>query len=516
MLINLTQRLCVPHRAFSSFLFAFMPAFAFSFSVFLRFTVFFFLFLTVVAVPAAHSAQSAQAKLFITRPPTPSEIKARDTHGKFEPAIGCYLGAFIDFDPSLKSPVSLPITDLQPPRQLVLPAKNNFTNTPDRSKQTAPKMAKHQDPAAFETLVQKPHAIYFFYVGYGHPVPFAWIRWLGEHGKLVHVALEPNDGLKKVQDDAYLSKLADGFASTGAKIFLRFGSEMNGDWVSYYHDPAEFRAKFRLVHHVMHKRAPNVAMVWCPYTPYQVHLPLPFGRIEDYYPGDDGTDWVGVNMYSVTYHNNNLNFPGENEHPCDLLAEVYDRYAARKPFMICEFAATHYVDCEKKTRADFATRKIETLYMALPRLFPRVKAINYFDSNNIQFTDHVNNDYSVTNDANVLNSYHNCIRSPYFIERPQPTPAPPFSAAIPMPLRKGELLRGTVEISCFARAPGDRLRVRYKIDGYQIYTADQPLLWTCLWDAGSVKPGRHTLSLEVYDIYEKRVASQTLSVLTAR
>ena len=141
--------------------------------------------------------------------------------------------------------------------------------------------------------------------------------------------------------------------------------------------------------------------LWC-----GVRIRFRVRDIEAYYPGDDATDWVGVNMYSVTYHNNSLQAPSRIR--ASLRSAVVDlrhAYAARKPFMICEFAATHYADCDRPPRVDFATRKIETLYAALPRLFPRVKAINYFDSNNIQFTDHANNNYSVTDDPVVLASY---------------------------------------------------------------------------------------------------------------
>ena len=425
---------------------------------------------------ALAGSQGAQAKLFLNRPLTPSEIASRNTRAQYEPANGCYLGAFIDFDPSLHRPIV------------------DQTRTP------------HQEPGAFEEMVQKAHSMYFFYVGYGHPAPLDWVRKLAGWNKFVHIALEPNGGLSKVKDDAYLHKLADDLKATGARIFLRFGAEMNGDWTTY-HDPTAYRQKFRLVHDVMKKRAPNVAMVWCPYT-------FPRENIEAYYPGDDATEWVGVNMYSVTYHNNSLSAPAEYEHPCDLLAWIYNKYAARKPFMICEFAATHYADCEKQPRIEFATRKLETLYQALPRLFPRVKAINYFDSNNIQFTDHVNNDYSVTNDANVLASYRASILPPYFLDRPLPANAPAPAISAPMPIRNGENLHGQVELSCFARTPGDRLIARYKIDGITIYTARRPGQWPCLWNAGSVRPGRHKLTLEISNAQGKPVASQTVFIVT--
>ena len=66
-----------------------------------------------------------------------------------------------------------------------------------------------------------------------------------------------------------------------------------------------------------------------------------------------------------------------------------------------------------------------------------------------------------------------------------------------MPIKKGDLLKGQVRLSCWARATLDLVKVRYKMDGYTIYTADRPDYWECLWNAGSVKPGRHKLTLEV-------------------
>lgn len=414
----------------------------------------------------------AQALLFIQRIPSAREAAERQSGAKYEPQFGCYLGGYIEFDKTIK-------------RKIL-----DF----DR--------VQRRDPSQFEERVGKPHAMYFFYVGYGRKLPLGWIRWLAARDKFVHIALEPNDGLDKVRDDAYLRSLADDLAATKARVFLRFGSEMNGEWTNY-HKPKQFREKFRLVHSVMHKRAPNVALVWCPYA-------TPIRNIPDYYPGDDATDWVGVNMYSVIYHNNKLSMPCDTEHPNDLLATVYKRYAARKPMMICEFAATHYSECDKRWRPDFAALKIGTLYHALPRLYPRVKAINYFDLS----TDGVNNNYSVTDDPSVLEAYKRSTAPAYFLSGGQGLK--PGSANVPMRVRDGEALRGNVELSCFARAPSDRVSVRYSIDGKVIYRANHPLDWPCTWDAGSVAPGKHVLALEALDEQGRKVASQSVSVTTSR
>ena len=304
---------------------------------------------------------------------------------KYEPARGCYIGAFIDFDNMLNSP---------------------FKDQNGRV---------HQDPAAFEEFVGKPHAMYFFYLGYGKPLPLDWVKLLGQRGKFVHIALEPNDGLEFVENNEYLNSLADDMQRSGAKIFLRFASEMNGDWTNYHGNPTLYKSKFRMISKVMRNRAPNVAMVWCPYA-------TPKYNISYYYPGDDAVDWVGVNFYNVTHHNNNVNAPSIYEHPTLLLSYVYHKYSARKPIMICEYGATHRSATLNYTCPYFARRKITTLYTALPTKFPRVKCINYFNGNNMDFLPlRAANDYSVTNDPIVLTSYRQAIASDYYLSAPAGT-----------------------------------------------------------------------------------------------
>lgn len=422
-----------------------------------------------------------EATIYVTRIPTRAELAARFTGAKYEPEYGCYLGAFIDFDATLKHPYR---------------DSNGI---------------RHQQPFEFESRARKQHAIYFFYLGYGRRLPLDWVRRLAAQGKFVQIALEPNDGLSRVRDDTYLRQLADDIKSSGARIFLRFASEMNGPWTNYHRNPRLYRQKFRLVHDVMRRRAPNVAMVWCPYME-------PIRLIDRYYPGDDATDWVGVNMYSVTYHNDQLSDPSEREHPTDLLRYVYDRYAARKPMMICEYGATHYASIERHARSEFAARKILTLYAALPRIFPRVKAINYFDGNALAFaSDRAYNDYSVTNDPVVMAAYRSAISPAYFIgarvSAALKSDPPPAS---PMPLRAGARLHGRVRLSCWARTPSDMLSVRYYIDGCQVYAGNRPDEWGYTWNSGTVKPGPHTIMLHVLRQNGRLAAHQTVRVIVAR
>jgi len=266
------------------------------------------------------------------------------------------------------------------------------------------------DMKKFNELTGKKHASFFIYVGYGSPFPQKWIDQLKEVGAAAHIAFEPNNGLDQVKDDQYLRNFARKLKESGIPVFLRFASEMNGDWTAYSGDPKKYIEKWRLVHDVMEEEAPNVMMVWTVFT-------FPQSNILAYYPGDEYVDWVGVNIYNVVYHNNNIKLKADHEDPLELLNYVYDTFSERKPIQISEFGATHYTITDGKYYVDFAIEKITRMYNGLKTKYPRVKSIFYFDVNNL-----VNapsgrriNNYAITDDERILKTYSNLISDPYFL-----------------------------------------------------------------------------------------------------
>ncbi|MBS1723288.1 MAG: copper amine oxidase [Armatimonadetes bacterium] len=418
--------------------------------------------LSLLLVCAAALVSAAEVGVYIDRRPMPDELKRNDTRAKFEPPYGCYLGAYIDSDRTLK---------------------RTFADQSGRV---------HRYPEEFEAAAGKAHASYFFYMGYGGKLSCEWVRQLGTQGRIVHIALEPNRGLGEVKEDRYLRNLADDLRMTGAPVFLRFASEMNGDWVPYSGNPTEYRQKFRLVSKVMHERAPNVAMVWCPYA-------TPASTIPVYYPGDDAVDWIGVNMYNVTYFNQNVNTPGWRVFPTDMLDFVYRAYSSRKPIMIGEYGVTHYSALERTPQTDYAVRCIKALYMALPRKYPRVKAIHYFDGNNLDLPQVMNNNYAVTQNASVLGTYKAVTAQSYFLRQIASPSAlgyrPPLS---PMPVREGEVLAGMVHLSAFARCEDGMPRIKFSINGKVLNIGDAAGDWQCLANVSNQPVGPATLRVEAW------------------
>ena len=326
--------------------------------------------------------------------------------GPYEPATGCYIGAFVDLDNNVGGEIG-----------------------------------------DFERLTGKKHATYFRYVGYGQPFPYKWVLDLHSRQAVPHIAWEPNEGLGPVKDDDYLHGWAQAAARAGGPIFLRYASEMNGNWMAYSGDPDQYVAKWRLVYKIMHEEAPNVVMIWCPYAMPRATIPL-------YYPGDDYVDWVGVNLYSV-YHADGDPTKPPSEDPRELLRYVYDLFAYRKPIAICEYAATHYCVATKTPVVDFCLDNMTKLYTSLPTQFPRVRMINWFsvdtERNNL-----AHNNYSVTDNPQVLQAYSQLVGNTYFLStvpdevslaaRPNGAAAPPE-----VPVGPGEPVS---PISPVVRPPG--------------------------------------------------------------
>ena len=201
--------------------------------------------------------------------------------------------------------------------------------------------------------------------------------------------------------------------ASGVAIYLRYASEMNGTWTQYSGKEKLYKEKWKLVHDVMEKEAPNVIMTWTVFT-------FPESRIDMFYPGDAYVDCVGVNIYNVVYHNNRLTDDGTKEDPLKLLDYVYNTYSYRKPIQISEFGVTHYTVTDKKTYVDFANERITRMYKQLEERYPRVKSIFYFDVNTMNscYPDRRINDYSLTTNAAVLANYKKIISNDYYISTP--------------------------------------------------------------------------------------------------
>jgi hypothetical protein len=434
------------------------------------------------------SAQSAaryetSLSLFQEREATAAEVTGLYSGAPGEPFIGCYLGAFIDRDDALRETYQ------------------------DENWQT------HRSPPEWAQAVGKNHASLFMYLSYAGArgknglFPARWVEDLKSHGVIPHIAWEP-DNLDDVRDDKYLQDFARACAAADWPIFIRFASEMNGKWTPYHGNPAKYREKFALVNRVLHRYAPRVATIWCVNNP-------PLGNAFDYYPGDANCDWVGVNFYSVPFHENKRNQPAFDENPLALLDPIYKKYAVKKPIAICEFAASHRDGVDKITRNDFAMQKLSIVYSALPRLYPRVKLIDWFSMDTIARPSpgKTRNDYTLPQQPQVLGAYRRVTSAPYFLARaPRLSDPKPF---LPRPLLDGTRVSGTEHLSAWCNLQLTGTKVFATLGGKVVYASAKPGAQEMTLDFSRGPFGKQKLEVLVYDAKNRFVtrASRILQVV---
>jgi hypothetical protein len=399
--------------------------------------------------------------LFYERPLSDATKTGNQTDALFEPAYGCYLGAFIDREDALDS---------------------GFIGNGQ----------SHKDPQAFNAATGKHHATFFTYVSYGRPFPVRWLANLRQRGAAAQIAFEPRS-TQSVRDDAYLRGFARDCADSHTPIFLRFASEMNGDWTPYHGDPEAYKTMFRTVARVMHTIAPNVAMVWCP-------ADIPEDRIASYYPGKDAVDWVGLNFYSVLYNDGDRSRAAEWRHPADQIRYVYNTYSKVHPMMIGEWAASHRSVVDDVARPDFAINKIGQFYAAIPRMYPRMKAVHWLSMNTIEHAlpGRQLNDFSLLADSTVAAKYKEMVSSPYYLDN---VPSRGVSTAPTeyAQLNGGVTLYGKVKLSAVVKSYQQRPSVIWVVNGDPSSPKTEPGAYEVSLDSTKLRAKEAVISVVVKD-----------------
>lgn len=353
-----------------------------------------------------------------------------------------------------------------------------------------------------ESVYGKNHAMYLTYPRFEMNVPQSYIRRAGTAGAAMQIAWEPTNGLDEVVDGDHLREWATTLRDAGIPIFLRFACEMNGSWVPWNDEPKKYVEKFRLVADVMHKVAPNVAMVWAPSD-------VPKYSMSQYYPGDEYVDWVGVDLYTEPYDYGDPNTSMMQTSPVERLDEVYKLYADRKPIMICETAVSHKSNVDDKTFTDWAILNISRLYEVMPKKYPRLKAITYF---NVNLRDRESkNDFLLRDNPQVMDAYKSFIADPYFLSKVE-TGTKPADQTGYKKLVDGEKVAAGAKLVPFVKIPDVYIsKVEYAVNGKVIATSDKPPFAVTL-DSGKVTPGDAALELRVYNEDGKMAASSSFSL----
>jgi beta-mannanase len=178
--------------------------------------------------------------------------------------------------------------------------------------------------------------------------------------------------------DGFIRGWADGLKATGRTILLRFDHEMNGNWYAWSpgfngNTTANYVAMWRHVHEIfVREGATNVRWVWSPNVDYPGA-----SAFEAMYPGDAYVDWVALDGYNWGMTNGYTPWRSFSQ----VFAGSYNRLnrLTTKPLMLAEVGCVEAGAPAGQSKAGWIA---SMLTRELPRAFPRVRAILWFDQNN--------------------------------------------------------------------------------------------------------------------------------------
>ena len=199
-------------------------------------------------------------------------------------------------------------------------------------------------------------------------------------------------------------------------IFVRFGAEMNVWTVAP--DPQQYIDAFRYTSTYFKNNNPNVAMVWSPAATSGIYTDM-----NDFYPGDEYVDWVGMSLYCVKYFMGDPNRPdyeeayfksGANASPVLIAKEIVEKYGDRKPIMIAESGFSHktmsgYIQEETTS---WAINWMREFYNYLPMVYPQIKFVAHFD----KYIQGEINDFSLMSNSALQNEYVKLTQKPHMIK----------------------------------------------------------------------------------------------------
>lgn len=341
------------------------------------------------------------------------------------------------------------------------------------------------------------------YLEYGGSTDFTWSEHIfseaRKSGKAVELALnfpyEGNQLSTIISDTSYIESLKQLLAKNNdIPIFLRIGAEVN-IWTNKA-DPALFIEAFRKVASAAKSVGGNIATVWS-----VIHTSEWSVKFNDYYPGDEYVDWVGISAYANKYfqgrewpvsesHNPIVYKAGDAADPVLMIRDIVNLYGDRKPIMLSECGSAYYTKGEiNQYSADWAATSLKRMYSMIPIVYPQVKLIAYFNKNMSNETNY----YDLVGCSELNAAYTQAIQYPWFIQNSAKNKVEKAYKHI----NDGLSASGVLEIYAYPHVYGDDLpTVNYYIDGSWV-TSTASLPYNSKINISSYAQGTHKLTAEV-------------------
>lgn len=300
------------------------------------------------------------------------------------------------------------------------------------------------------------------------------------------------DRINSGSADQYIISNLKYLSTLEHKVLIRFGAEVNcwdmpSDKAQRDEYIKSFISAFRRISTLADEYAPDAAMVYSPNDISNMYV-----TAEDFYPGDEYVDWVGMSTYSVLDSSASYlpadrvdayYFRGLYDNPIIKIRNIIDTFGDRKPILVSECGFSYAI--EDGQTESHAITKLREFYTYVNMVYPQVKGVLYFNAD-------YERKFKLANAPAVLDTYLTTIEQNTGMQAMKNgtnTGYTRFSSY------EGDV--GTLNIYSYASYPSaEPVSVSYKLDGQGI--ANQPLFpYKATLDLTALTPGKHTLTLAV-------------------
>lgn len=250
----------------------------------------------------------------------------------------------------------------------------------------------------FEKQAKVTNSIYMYNLKLGEEFPLSWVLNCYSKYKTPFITIYPPDNLTETYDTEILEKMSKEFGALDIPIFVNFYPLTERLSTS----PQTYKSFFKSAKTFFEINAPNVCFVWSIDYNFAYNAKM-------YYPGDEYTDWVGINIYEDILEDDKINIIF-NE-----LDIFYKTFQEIKPIAISNLAISHFSNKSFNYNIKNKLNELERFYSYIPSKYPRIKMINYINTDNLKEINIKNKqNYSISDNREILKSYRNLIENGKF------------------------------------------------------------------------------------------------------
>lgn len=214
------------------------------------------------------------------------------------------------------------------------------------------------------------------------------------------------EGIAAGDYEAQINGLYEALSNLKRPVFLRIGYEFDGPHNHY--DPASFIRAYKMIAKAMRQNR-DILLVWHSYAMLPTYKDIP---VEEWYPGSDIVDWIGVSFFQTGtegYHQ------GPNR---EKLLEI--ARAKGKPVLIGEASAIRYTRRQKTLTGQAYWDYWYKPYFEFIEAHPEIRAtsiihVNWDTQNQHKMLEW--GDCRISTDPVVLQNWRSKMKEPYWLPR---------------------------------------------------------------------------------------------------